>query len=731
MSKININPYDTLTGIDGLPLDQGYIYIGVANLDPRTNPLTVYWDAAMTQPINQPIRTANGRVWNAGSIALVYAAANYSLQVLDKNQAQVLVNLNVTQPVDNPVPISQGGTGATTAAGALANLGVISAIVQQTYAGYTTAGIATAFTLTPVPAIVASPARTRFNVTFHLAGSGAPTLSISGLPAKALKQYDGLGAKTTAIIKLGQVTDIVDDGTDYVLLDPLPPSIGAASGIIIRRQCPQFGLRDTNGLAAFLGAGAALNFNVLATAVPLTLAYAAGEGASGSVDLVATLAADAANQGALAANNTNYIYSDYVNAGAVTWGNTRAPRQDGFTYDRTRQAVLQFGGVAGSTAFPDDFGNGWAAIAGAKIQANQFKFGTGALGGGGALNILNGATDYLRNTTITSLGVAGWSLRAWGYATVLPGAGAFSTLWGCTTASGVGATLAISNNAGTIKFAYYLSGDGTTPSIANNTQGTTTPVASTWYFVELTYDALAGAYRLYVNGAQEASTASAVKIAGGFTKVDIGASAGGSFWTGYIDKPEFLPYCEHPGGTAYAAPAAAPSITTAGYASEWYDPIAGVMKTISAVSTISGTDPAFTPVRRLYCGEQDTNGANVTATRSYAYQRRYASPIFTIGAGPVKTNLAHNLGVLPLVLQAWAINKTAEAGFTPGQRTVTTIINTSTGNPMNNLDRNNCAFQTGASGGLAGLYVISMPGGTNFTINQANWNFFVEADGGA
>lgn len=682
MSKININPYDTLTGLDGLPLDQGYIYIGLPNLNPATNPQTVYWDQAQTMPVNQPIRTANGRVWNAGSPALIYAAGNYSVQVLDKNQAQVVIALNVPQPVDNPVPVNQGGTGATTAAQALINLGVIAALVQQTYTGYTTAGIATAYTLTPAPAIAASPMFTRFNVRFHLAGTGTPTLAISGLAPKSLKQYDGLGAKVTAVIKLNQLSDVVDDGVDYVILDPLPPSVGSASGVITTRQSAQFGIRDTTGNAAFLAAGAALNFNVLATAVALTLGFANGEGSSGNIDLVSTLAADALNQGALAANNTNYIFANYVNAGAVTWGSTRAPFQDGRVYDRTLQSVLQFGGAAGSTSFPDDFGNTWAAQGGARVQTNQFKFGTGGLGGGGALNVLNGATDFLKSTNFATLGPNGWALRGWFYITTLPGAGVNHYAMSFANAAVFGANLLVNNNAGTIRFRMDLSSNGTGSDIGAAT-GTTTPLVNTWYFVELTYDALAGVYRMYINGVQEASIASALKIcgiAGGAFGAAFNASA---FMNGYIDKPEFLPYCEHPGGTAYAPPAGAPVITTAGYASEYYDYSAGIMRTISAPSVVAGTDPAFTPVQRLYCGECDTSGAAVTAARSYQYLGSYDGPFTaTLPAIATQVSFNHNIGSVPDYAKMVIECTTSEFGYAPGDR----IVSDNTGTNATYLD---------------------------------------------
>ncbi len=54
----------------------------------------------------------------------------------------------------------------------------------------TTGGTATAYTLTPAPAIAAYAAGTSFFVTFHVASGTAPTLTISGLatPPNLVKQ---------------------------------------------------------------------------------------------------------------------------------------------------------------------------------------------------------------------------------------------------------------------------------------------------------------------------------------------------------------------------------------------------------------------------------------------------------------------------------------------------------------------------------------------------------------
>lgn len=74
-------PYSQYFDTDGSPLDAGSIYFGTANLNPVTSPVTVYWDAAGTQPAAQPIRTLNGYTVRSGTPAIVYAAADYSILV--------------------------------------------------------------------------------------------------------------------------------------------------------------------------------------------------------------------------------------------------------------------------------------------------------------------------------------------------------------------------------------------------------------------------------------------------------------------------------------------------------------------------------------------------------------------------------------------------------------------------------------------------------------------------
>lgn len=97
---------------------------------------------------------------------------------------------------------------------------------NQKAQAFPAAGTAPAFTLTPTPAISAYAANQRFQVTFGAAGGATPTLNVSAVGPKNLKQYNSTGAKIAAVIVSGQTSDVFYDGTDFVLLDQLPNSTG-------------------------------------------------------------------------------------------------------------------------------------------------------------------------------------------------------------------------------------------------------------------------------------------------------------------------------------------------------------------------------------------------------------------------------------------------------------------------------------------------------------------------
>jgi len=113
MSAVTIEPpFPIFTDSDGAPLENGYIFIGTANLNPVTNPLATFYNAALTIPAVQPIRTLNGFPVYLGSPARVYIDnVDYSIQVLNKSGSLVF---SASSGAVGILPVAEGGTGTST-----------------------------------------------------------------------------------------------------------------------------------------------------------------------------------------------------------------------------------------------------------------------------------------------------------------------------------------------------------------------------------------------------------------------------------------------------------------------------------------------------------------------------------------------------------------------------------------------------------------------------------------
>ncbi len=91
-------PYPPFADADGAPLENGYIWLGSAGLDPQSNPVTAYFDAALTIAAAQPIRTQGGYPVYQGTPARLYInGTNYSIRVMNKNGLTVYTALNTTE----------------------------------------------------------------------------------------------------------------------------------------------------------------------------------------------------------------------------------------------------------------------------------------------------------------------------------------------------------------------------------------------------------------------------------------------------------------------------------------------------------------------------------------------------------------------------------------------------------------------------------------------------------
>lgn len=81
-------PYEIFSDLDGNPLEDGYVYIGEANQNPITNPITVTFDSNGLYPAAQPIRTIGGYPSRNGSPSNIFVLSgpleDYSILVKDK-----------------------------------------------------------------------------------------------------------------------------------------------------------------------------------------------------------------------------------------------------------------------------------------------------------------------------------------------------------------------------------------------------------------------------------------------------------------------------------------------------------------------------------------------------------------------------------------------------------------------------------------------------------------------
>jgi hypothetical protein len=95
MSALSVEPpYPAFADADGQPLENGYIFIGAVNLNPIVNPIAAFFDAALTIPAVQPIRTSGGYPVYQGTPTRFYVGSDYSIQVQDKNGSVVYTSLN-------------------------------------------------------------------------------------------------------------------------------------------------------------------------------------------------------------------------------------------------------------------------------------------------------------------------------------------------------------------------------------------------------------------------------------------------------------------------------------------------------------------------------------------------------------------------------------------------------------------------------------------------------------
>jgi len=435
------------------------------------------------------------------------------------------------------------------------------------------------------------------------------------------------------------------------------------------RQTVQTGALS-NGQAACVGTGNGLQPTLLASAVPVAMTFAAGYNAGGQSDLPCYLTADQAFP-AVAANNLSFLYANRTGNGAVTLGATLAPPQYGYTYQQSAQALLHFEGTNGSTSTVDDFGNPVVLYGSAQLDTSVSKFGSSSLK-------LNGSTDYAKIPSIIGVPNGSWSIRGWFNPTSVSGT---QTFFNVVNVSGFGISLEMSN----AKTFLYLSSTGSTWDIASGTSGSTALAVGSQYFVEITFDAVAGKYFVYVNGMVDQAIVSSAKICAAPTGLIIGAinyNTANTFFAGHVDEFEFAPYCDHPNGATYTPPINAKSLATSCYSSDWYSIAEGKMYSITGPSLSAGNNPTMTAVNRLYVGECQAGASNISSATAYQYNqtgKNGAGLINALGYGQTWQNVVpirvagmtyYNTTGKPITVLAYINGGSGGAYFVVGGTTI-------------------------------------------------------------
>lgn len=106
-------PFAIFPDINGNPLDNGAIYIGVAGLPAATNPISVFFDEALSVPAAQPVTVKGGYPMNGSTRARLFVNSDYSIEVRNVNGTTVFSALESTDILSSDlITFIQAGSGA-------------------------------------------------------------------------------------------------------------------------------------------------------------------------------------------------------------------------------------------------------------------------------------------------------------------------------------------------------------------------------------------------------------------------------------------------------------------------------------------------------------------------------------------------------------------------------------------------------------------------------------------
>jgi hypothetical protein len=228
--------YPIWSEIDGSPLEDGYIYIGIAGLNAESNPQTVYFDGALSVVAAQPIRTLNGYPARSGSPAMMYVAGDFSIVVRDKagvliyaslfntytdnfgtmanqNANAVAITGGTITGLSSPLPIGSGGTGGATQSAARTALGLGTIATQAASAVAVTGG-----TIDGTSIGATTPAAGTFtDLTGKARLSSETTGTLTVVSANRIIQASGGVTLPASVFAAGDIIMIDGNGTNRTI----------------------------------------------------------------------------------------------------------------------------------------------------------------------------------------------------------------------------------------------------------------------------------------------------------------------------------------------------------------------------------------------------------------------------------------------------------------------------------------------------------------------------------
>lgn len=148
-------PFPFYADKNGAPLQNGSVYFGTSGLNPVTAPITVYWDAAGTQPAAQPIPISSGRTTRNGTPARVWIDANFSRLVLDSKGAQVVYEATAPSSLRKDLAGVGGsalvGRPTGTVEDAISAVNLATYVALRAYAGPNKSAYVTGYLVTGAP----------------------------------------------------------------------------------------------------------------------------------------------------------------------------------------------------------------------------------------------------------------------------------------------------------------------------------------------------------------------------------------------------------------------------------------------------------------------------------------------------------------------------------------------------------------------------------------------------